>query len=94
MQDNPTFGALSNEGLCHLCSVANRTQNFLENEIRNKNNFLVFGKNTYHTISIYGKVFIVAISYNFLYIWNCMEWYEKKFPIYVNCMISIFGQPG
>ena len=23
-----------------------------------------------------------------------MELYEKKFPIYENCMISIFGQPG
>ena len=23
-----------------------------------------------------------------------MELYENKFPIYENCMISIFGQPG
>ena len=23
-----------------------------------------------------------------------MELYEKKIPIYENCMISIFGQPG
>ena len=23
-----------------------------------------------------------------------MKLYEKKFPIYENCMISIFGQPG
>ena len=23
-----------------------------------------------------------------------MKLYENKFPIYENCMISIFGQPG
>ena len=23
-----------------------------------------------------------------------MELYDKKFPIYENCMISVFGQPG
>ena len=23
-----------------------------------------------------------------------MKSYEKKFPIYENCMINIFGQPG
>ena len=27
MPDRPTFGALSNQGLCHLCSVANTTEN-------------------------------------------------------------------
>ena len=61
---------------------------------RTKNNFLVYGENTYHTISIYGKMLIIEFSYNFLYVWNCMKLYEKKFPIYQNCMKSIFGQPG
>ena len=61
--------------------------------VATKNNFLVYEENPYHTISIYGKMFIVEISRNFLYVWNCMELYEKKFPIYQNCMISIFGQP-
>ena len=46
-----------------------------------------------HTIFIYGKMFITEISYNFLYVWNCMELYQKKFPIYESCMTSIFGQP-
>ena len=45
-------------------------------------------------LNVYYREFIIEISYNFLYIWNCMEMYDKKFPIYENCMISIFGQPG
>ena len=36
MQDRPTFGALSNQGLCHLCSVANRTKSLSENKCSNK----------------------------------------------------------
>ena len=39
-------------------------------------------------------MFIIEISYNFLYVWNCMELYDKKFLIYGNCMIRSFGQPG
>ena len=39
MQDQPTFGDLSNQGLCCLCSVANRTQNFSESKSRNKKQF-------------------------------------------------------
>ena len=58
-----------------------------------KHNFLVNGENIYHTISIYGKTLIIEFSYNFLDVWNCMKLYEKKLPIYENCMISIFGQP-
>ena len=41
----PTFGVLSNQGLCHLCSVANTTENFSEAKFRKKkSNFLVYGK--------------------------------------------------
>ena len=36
----------------------------------------------------------MEFSYNFLYVWNCMKLYEKKFLIYGNCMIRSFGQPG
>ena len=46
-----------------------------------KNIFLVYEENNYHTISIYGKMFIVEISYNFLYVWNCTESYEKNFAM-------------
>ena len=42
MQDRPTFGALSNQGLCHLCSVANTTENLSENEFTNKKQFFGF----------------------------------------------------
>ena len=39
-------------------------------------------------------MFIIEISYNVLYVWHCMELYEKKFFINGNCMIRSFGQPG
>ena len=85
MQDRPTFGALSNQGRCHSCSVENTTKNLPENKFSNKNNF---GENTYDTISIMGNV------YHSLYVRNCMELHENKFLIHENCLISIFGQPG
>ena len=44
----------------------------------------MYGKNVCHTIYIYAKMFIIEISYNFLYVWKCMEMYDKKFPIYEN----------
>ena len=69
-------------------------KNLQKISLETKNNFLVYGENTYYTISIYGRMFIIEFSYNFLYGWNCMKLFEKKFPIYENCMISIFGQPG
>ena len=37
---------------------------------------------------------IIEISYSFLYVWNCMKLYDKKFLIHGNCMIRSFGQPG
>ena len=95
MQDRPTFGVLSNQGLCHLCSAATTTENFSETKFRKKKSkFLVYGKNTYHTVFIYGKMLIIEFSYNFLYVWNCMKLYDKKFLIYGNCMIRSFCQPG
>ena len=95
MQDRPTFGVLSNQGLCHLCSVATTTENFSETKIRKKKSkFLVYGKTHYHTIFIYGKMLIIEFSYNFLYVWICMKLYDKKFLIYGNYMIRSFGQPG
>ena len=91
MQDRPTFGDLSNQGLYHLCSVANTTKNLSENVLTNKkqlfglwrkdlsNNFHLW-KNAFHRVFIQFSV--------------RMELYEKKFLIYENCMISFFGQPG
>ena len=95
MQDRPTFGVLSNQGLWHLCSVATTTENFSETKFKKKKSkFLVYGKTHYHTIFIYGKMLIIEFSYNFLYVWNCMKLYDKKFLIYGNYMIRSFGQPG
>ena len=37
---------------------------------------------------------MTEISCNFLYVWNCMELYDKEFFIYGNCMIRSFGQHG
>ena len=37
---------------------------------------------------------IIEISYNFLYVWNCIDLHKKKLLIYENCVTSIFGQPG
>ena len=42
MQDHPTFADLSNQGLCHLCSVANTTENLSENEFTNKKQLFGF----------------------------------------------------
>ena len=62
-KDRPTFGALSNQGLCHLCSPANTTENFSEINLEKKIKLFGLWKNTYHTIFIYGKMFIIEISY-------------------------------
>ena len=91
MQDRPTFGTLSNQGHCNLCSIAITTENLSENKFTNKKQF--FGswrkylsysfhlwENAYHRVFIQFSV--------------RMELNETKFPIYENCMISIFGQPG
>ena len=37
---------------------------------------------------------IKEFSYIFLYVWNCMKLYDKKFAIYGNCMSKSFGQSG
>ena len=48
MQDRPTFGVLSNQGVCHLCSVATTTENFSETKFRKKKkqNFLFMETHT------------------------------------------------
>ena len=63
MQDRPTFGVLSNQGLCHLCSVATTTENFSEKNLERKNqNFLFMGKHLSYNFHIgknaYHRVFI------------------------------------
>ena len=91
MQDRPTFGALSKQGLCPSCSVENTTKNLSENKFSNKKH--VFGLRRKHLSynfhlweNVYHRVFI---KFSVL-----MELHENKFPIYENCMISTFGQPG
>ena len=43
--ERPTFGALSNQGLCLLCSAAKTTEVFSEIKFREKkSNILVYGK--------------------------------------------------
>ena len=37
---------------------------------------------------------VIEFSYNFLYVWNCIKLYDKKFLINGNCMTRSFGQPG
>ena len=62
MQNRPTFGALSNQGLCQLCSFATTTENFSENKLRNKSNFWFMGKHLSYNFHIwknaYHRVFI------------------------------------
>ena len=41
-KDSPTFGAVSNQGLCHLCSAANTTENFSEINLERKNQTFCF----------------------------------------------------
>ena len=95
MQDRPTFGVLSNQGLLSLVFGCNYNRKFFRNQIlKEKIKIFGFWENTYHTIFIYGKMLIIEFSYNFLYVWNCMKLYDKKFLIYGNCMIRSFGQPG
>ena len=36
-KDRPIFGTLSNQGLCHLCTAANTTENFSEINLESKN---------------------------------------------------------
>ena len=86
-KDRSTFGGFNNQGLCHLCLAANTPENCSEINLEKKISYN-------HTIFIYGKMFIIEISYNFLYVWHCMELYDKKFLIYGNCMIRSFGHPG
>ena len=94
MQDCPSFGVLSNQGLCHLCSVANTTEKFSETKFRKKKSkFLVYGKTSIIQFSYMEKC-LSEISYNVLYVWHCMELYDKKFFINGNRMIRSFGQPG
>ena len=55
-------------------------RNFSEVKFKIKNQFFGLWKNTYHTIFIYGKMLIIEISYNFLYVWNCMRLFSSSPP--------------
>ena len=87
MQDRPTFGVLSNQGHCHLCSVATTTENFSE---RKNQNFWFMGKHLSYNFHIWKNAYHrVFIQFSVR-----MELYDKKFLIYGNCMIRSFDQPG
>ena len=63
MQDRPTFGALSNQGLSHLCLVANTTKNLTENKFTNKKQFFGLWRKHLSYIfrlweNVYHRVFI------------------------------------
>ena len=94
MQDRPTFGVLSNQVFVTRDRLQTQPKTFQKLNLERNNQFFGLWKNTYHTIFIYGKMFIIEISYNVLYVWHCMELYDKKFFINGNCMIRSFGQPG
>ena len=80
-----------NHGLCQLCLV---TKFNLKLNLKTKIQLFGLWKRTYRTIFIYAKLFIIEISYKFLYVWICIELYDNKFLNYRKCMIRIFGQPG
>ena len=76
MQDRPTFGVLSNQGLGHLCSVANTTESFSETKFRKKNqHFLVYGKTPIIQFSYMEKCLSQRFHTMFCtygIVWNCM----------------------
>ena len=81
MQVRPTFGVLSSQCLCHLSSVANTTEKLPETRLRKKKSkFLVYGITPSIQFSYMENVYH-RVSYNFLYVWNCMKLYDKKFLI-------------
>ena len=54
---------------------------------------------TYYAVFLYEKMFIMVISYNFLYVVHYTNflynfYLNKKFFIYRNCMIKSCGQHG
>ena len=81
------------QGVCHLRLVTNTTQLFFKNGFK-KNHLFRSWKNTCHIIFIFAKMLVVEISYIFLYVWNCMKLYGRKFFNHGNSMIRSFGQPG
>ena len=84
-KDYPTFGALSNQGNCLLCSVANTTEIFSENIFRKKkSNFLVYEKHLSYNFHIWKKVY----HKDFIQFSLRMKFYV------INCMTRRFGHPG
>ena len=93
MQNCPIFGALNKPRSLSNALGYEHKPKFFKNLIWKKINFLFYGKETYPTIFIYGKMLVIEISNNFLYVWNCTELYGKSFFIFGNCMTKSFGQP-
>ena len=56
-----------------VTSVGLRIQpNVLQRLILEKIQLVSIWKNTCHINAIYGKMPVIEVSYNFLYVWNCM----------------------
>ena len=90
MQDRPTFGVFSNQGLSHLCSVANTAENFSETKFRKKKSkFLVYGKtpiiqfsymkNAYHRVFIQFSVRMELYEIVWQEVSHIWKLYDKKF---------------
>ena len=57
-KDRPTFGALSNQGLCHLCSAANTIKNISEINLERKNqNFWFMEKHLSYNFHLWKNVY-------------------------------------
>ena len=90
MQDRPTFGALSNQGLCHLCSVAKTTENLSEYKFTNKKQLFVLWRkhlsynfhlweNAYHRVFMQFSVRMELYEIVWKEISRLWELYDKHF---------------
>ena len=91
MQDRPTFGVLSNQGVCHLCSVATTTENFSETKFRKKKNKIFclwkhtlsynfhIWKNAYHRVFIQFSVRMELYEIVWQEVSHIWKLYDKKF---------------
>ena len=93
-KDRPTFGALRNQGLCHMCSAANGTENFSEiNLERIKQTFWFMETHLSYNFHLWKNVYPRDFT-QFSVRMALYELYDKKFLINGNCMIRSFGHPG
>ena len=90
MQDRPTCGVLSNQGLCHLCSVETQPYNFQKLNLERKNqrfwfmekplsyNFHIW-KNAYHRVFIQFSVRTELYEIVWQEVSHIWKLYDNKF---------------